>query len=44
MIRENYIENYLERGKRENQCPTCKGTGKVDGEKCSTCGGTGKLD
>jgi DnaJ-class molecular chaperone len=25
-------------------CPTCGGTGKVDGRKCPTCRGAGKVD
>ena len=25
----------------ENLCPTCAGSGEVDGRTCSECGGTG---
>jgi hypothetical protein len=25
------------------ECPTCDGTGKVDGKECTTCDGTGKV-
>jgi DnaJ-class molecular chaperone len=28
----------------ENTCPTCAGSGTVDGSPCSTCAGTGTVD
>ena len=28
-------------GAGENVCPTCNGTGKVDGATCQTCAGSG---
>lgn len=28
-------------GLGENLCPTCSGSGKVDGGACETCGGSG---
>lgn len=41
------IENAAKTKKDETcaagDCPTCKGTGKVDGETCPDCGGTGKM-
>lgn len=30
-------------GTGENLCPTCNGSGKVDGKPCETCSGTGKV-
>ena len=30
-------------GAGENICPTCCGTGELDGAACETCGGTGKV-
>ena len=30
-------------GAGENICPTCAGTGELDGAACQTCGGTGKV-
>ena len=27
----------------ENVCPTCGGTGRIDGKECLACGGTGKV-
>ena len=30
-------------GTGEDVCPTCDGSGKVDGGTCSNCGGTGKI-
>ncbi|WP_200841068.1 hypothetical protein [Geminicoccus flavidas] len=31
-------------GTGENLCPTCSGSGKVDGKDCPTCGGTGEVN
>jgi DnaJ-class molecular chaperone len=30
-------------GTGEDVCPTCHGSGKVEGASCKTCGGTGKV-
>ncbi|WP_191059017.1 hypothetical protein [Geminicoccus harenae] len=30
-------------GTGENLCPTCSGSGKVEGKECPTCGGTGEV-
>ena len=30
-------------GTGEDVCPTCHGSGRVDGRRCETCNGTGKV-
>lgn len=40
---EEYIHQHIDDGTDiyEHRCPTCGGTGEVDGETCTTCNGTG---
>jgi hypothetical protein len=35
------VESAIQR--RENNCPTCAGTGRIDDVLCPDCGGTGQL-
>lgn len=30
-------------GAGEDLCPTCDGSGRINGAKCETCGGTGRI-
>ena len=30
-------------GTGENVCPTCGGSGRIDGAECAVCGGTGRV-
>ncbi|HEX8419517.1 MAG TPA: hypothetical protein VF638_05830 [Sphingomonas sp.] len=30
-------------GTGENVCPTCGGSGRIDGAECDVCGGSGRV-